>query len=142
MFCSWPTWMEKEDLFGMGKCLVLSCKLSPGGGVMLTIISFHHPIPTQGNREHPGNFQNISVSYPFSWMSRYILFLSKLKRKGRSLLRGARSGSALWDYSQEYFVIIRDKKLSPFVKFEIILPLLCFCNTPLQISIVGHWLLW
>ena len=28
--------------------------------------SVHHPIPTRGNREHPGNFQNKSVSSPFS----------------------------------------------------------------------------
>ena len=27
-------------------------------GLILTIASVHHPIPTQGNREHPYNFQN------------------------------------------------------------------------------------
>ena len=78
-----------------------------------------------GNREHPGNFQNKSVSSPFSWMSSYILFLAKLKRRGRSFLEGARRGAPLWDYPQEHLVVIRDEKVSPFVKFEIILPLLC-----------------
>ena len=28
--------------------------------------SVHHSIPTRGNREHPGNFQNKSVSSPFN----------------------------------------------------------------------------
>ena len=30
-------------------------------------------------REHPGNFQNKSVSSAFNWVSRYIIFLVKLK---------------------------------------------------------------
>ena len=34
-------------------------------------------------------------------------------------------GATLWDYSQEHLVVIKDEKVSPFVKFEIILPLLC-----------------
>ena len=33
-------------------------------GVMLMLL--HDPIPTRGNREHPGNFQNESVSSSFS----------------------------------------------------------------------------
>ena len=28
--------------------------------------SVHHPIPIQGYKEHPGNFQNKSVSSPFN----------------------------------------------------------------------------
>ena len=39
----------------------------------------HHPIPTLENREHPGNFQKKSVSSAFNQVSRYILFLVKLK---------------------------------------------------------------
>ena len=35
--------------------------------------SVHHPIPTQGNREHPGNFQNKSASSSFNRVSRHIL---------------------------------------------------------------------
>ena len=41
-------------------------------------------------------------------------------------LRGARRGVTLWDYPKEHLVVIRDEKVSPFVKFEIILPFLCF----------------
>ena len=55
--------MEKESLFGMGKCIVLSLE---GGGNVNYNKSAHHPIPTQGNREYPGNFQNKSVSSPFN----------------------------------------------------------------------------
>ena len=29
-----------------------------GGGNVNCYKSFHDPIPTRGNREHPGNFQN------------------------------------------------------------------------------------
>ena len=40
--------------------------------------------------------------------------------------KGARKGTTLWEYSQKHLVVIRDEKVSPFMKFEIILPLLCF----------------
>ena len=57
--------------------------------------SIHHPIPTRENREDTSNSQNISVSYPFSWVFRYIVFLAKLKGRGRPCLEGARSGDTL-----------------------------------------------
>ena len=88
--------------------------------------SVHYFFPTWGNREHPGNFQNKSVSFPFNWVSRYILFLAKLKGKGKPFLEGERKGRTLWDYPQGNLVVIRDEKVFPFVKFEIILPLLWF----------------
>ena len=34
--------------------------------VRVMLKSVDHPIPTCGNREHPSNFQNKSVSSPFS----------------------------------------------------------------------------
>ena len=56
------------------KSIDLSYKLSlTCGGNVSYYKSVHHPIPTRGNREHPGNFQNKSVSSPFSWVTRYIL---------------------------------------------------------------------
>ena len=104
--------------------LDLSSRLSltHGGNVTIIKCSSSYSYSACGNREHPGNFQNKSVSSPFSWMSSYILFLAKLKRRGRSFLEGARRGAPLWDYPQEHLVVIRDEKVSPFVKFEIILP--------------------
>ena len=105
----------------------LSCKLSfTCGGNFNYYKVFVILLLLCRNREHPGNFQNKSVSSPFNWLSRYILFLVKLKGRRRPFLKGARRGATLWDYPQEHFVVIRDKKISPFVKFEIILSLLCF----------------
>ena len=37
-----------------------------GGGNVNYYQSAHHPVPAQGNREHPGNFQSKSVSSPFN----------------------------------------------------------------------------
>ena len=81
----------------------------------------HHPIPAREKRKHPGNFQNKSVSSDFIWMSSYILFLAKLKERGRPRFWSKQERGTLWDYSQEHLVVIRDEKVSPFVKFEIIL---------------------
>ena len=33
--------------------------------IMLTVINVYYPIPTRENKEHPGNFQNKSVSPAF-----------------------------------------------------------------------------
>ena len=52
--------------------------------------------------------------------------LCKLKRRGKPLLDGAKRGAALWYYPQEHLVVIRDEKVSRFVKFERIILLLCF----------------
>ena len=47
--------------------IALSYKLSlTCGGNVNYYKSVHHPIPTRGNMEHPGNFQNKSVSSPFN----------------------------------------------------------------------------
>ena len=56
----------------------------------------------------PGNFQNKSVNSPFNGVSRYILFLHKLKGKERPFWKGAitkRRGTTLQDY---HLVDIRD----------------------------------
>ena len=57
--------------------------------------SVHQTIPTCENRKHSENVQNKSVSSPFNWVSRYILFLAKLKRKRGPFLEGARRRSIL-----------------------------------------------
>ena len=92
-----------------------------------------------GNREHSDNFQNKSVSPPFNWVSRYILFLAKLKRRGRPFLEGARTGTALWDYPQRHLVVRKDEKVCPFVKLEIILLLLCRLLNPLKNKHCRAW---
>ena len=50
--------------------------------------SVHLPISNLENSEHPGNFENKSVSSPFIWVSRYILFLAKLKGRGMPYFKG------------------------------------------------------
>ena len=130
----------RRKVFLEWKSIDLSSKLSLiCGGNVNYYKSVHHPIPTCENREHPGNFQNKSVSSAFNWVSRYILFLAKLKGRGRPFLEGARRGITLWDYPQEHLVVIRDEKVSPFVKFEIILPLLCFLLDPLTSKHCRTW---
>ena len=59
-----------------------------------------------------------------NWVPRHILFLAKLKRRGGPFLTAQEVGGTLWDYRQEHLVVIRDEKISPFVKPEIILLLL------------------
>ena len=56
--------------------------------------------------------------------------LAKLKGKERPFLEGARRGTTLLDCPQEHLVVIRDAKVSPFVKFEIMSPLLFFIRFP------------
>ena len=49
------------------KSIELSSKLTFTCGSNVNYYkSVHHPIPTRGNREHPGNFQNKSVSSLFN----------------------------------------------------------------------------
>ena len=109
---------------------------------MLTIIKVFiilYSYSACGGREHPGNFQNNSVNSSFNWISRYILFLSKLKGKERPFWKGAimeRRGTTLQDYN---LVDIRHEKVSSFVKFEIILSLLCFLQDPLTNKHCRNW---
>ena len=90
IFCFWPNWREKEDLFGMGKSIVLSYKLYISymgwGSDVNYYKSVQHSIPTRGNREHPGDFQNKLASFPFIWVFRYILFMPQLKGRGRAFI--------------------------------------------------------
>ena len=54
-------------------------------------------------------------------------------------MRCAIRGTALWDYPQEYLVVIRDEKVSPFVKFEKFVPLLCFLLDSLTNKHCSAW---
>ena len=73
----------------------------------------------------PWQFKNKSVSSPFIWVSRYILFLVKLNTTGRPFWRIQEAG-ALSYFPQEHLVVIKDEKVCLFVKLEVILPLLCW----------------
>ena len=79
---------------------------------------------------------------PFQPISVVMAMVSMLLRQFRKLAQGHRTGVVcqltkianfsytyeknLAVYPQEHLVVMRDEKVSPFVKFEIIQPLLCF----------------
>ena len=71
----------KGKFFVEWATIYLSPKLSlTHGGNVNFYKSIHYFIPNL-------YFQNKSVSSPFNWVSRYILFLAKVKGKGRPSLR-------------------------------------------------------
>ena len=91
------------------------------------------------NREHPVNSQNKSVNSLFNWVPRYILFLAKFNGRERPFLEDPRRKATLWDYPQEHLFVTRDEKFSSFVKFEIIIPLLCCLLDPLTNKPCWPW---
>ena len=120
----------------------LSFKLSiTYGGNVSYYKSVHHPIPTlpvetgntlaifKTNQEtHLSvQFPDIFFSYP-NWKEEKDLFW-----------KGARKGTKLWDYPQKNLVVIQYEKVSPFVKFEIILSILCFLLGPLTNKHCRTW---
>ena len=72
------------------------------------------------------------ISWLFFQMSvRYILFLAKLKGKGRPFFRGCKKGGAHQEITpKSTWLLQKMKKVSPFAKFEIIPPLLCCLLDP------------
>ena len=94
--------------------------------------SFHYPIPTL-----PMGIRNTLVIFIANlWAFISVecpgIFSSWPNWRGEEgLFWGCRKGAALWDYHQEHLVVIRDEKVCPFVKSEIILPLRCFLWDPL-----------
>ena len=60
-----------------------------------------------------------------------MLFVTKLRRRRRPFLNGARRVALLWDYPQEHLVVLKDEEVCPFGKFEIILPQFCCLSDPL-----------
>ena len=99
----------------------LSSKLSlTFGGNVNYHKSVHHPIPTLpvGIRNTQEIFKTNQNSSPFNWVSRYVLFLAKVKGKGRPSLEGATRGATLWDYPQEHLVVIKRWKSLSFCEIS------------------------
>ena len=60
-------------------------------------------------------------------MSVQVYFLlGQTEGERKAFLEDAKRGTTFWDYPQQHLVVIRDAKVSPFVKFEIIVLLPCF----------------
>ena len=123
-------------------------------GILLTISKvftiFFLPLWEQEKPwQYPGNFQNKSGSSSLKRMPRYVLLLTKLKGRVRPFLlecpcwwgRGVGvlvEGVTARDYPQEHLVVLRDKKVSPFVKFKII-PKDCYLLDPLTNKYIMTW---
>ena len=77
-------------------------------------------------------------SQKYSLLAQIEAFLSpSVKWKGRPFLKECKKGDTLQDY---HLVDIRHEKVSPFMKFEIILPpLLCFLLDPLTKKHCRTW---
>ena len=107
----------RKKAFLNWKSIDLSSKLSlTCEGNINYYKSFYHPLPTH----EKGNILAIFKT------NHQALLSIECPGRERSFLEDARSGTILWYYSQEYLVVIRDEKVFPFLRFEIILPLLCF----------------
>ena len=79
----------------------------------------HHPIPTRENMEHPSNF--------FKKISKLCIQLSVQVYSVLGQTERCKKGSHFVRLPPKHLVIIRDEKVSLFVKYEIILPVLCLC---------------
>ena len=110
----------KRKVFLEWTSIELSSKLSFTCGVNINYYkSVRHHVLTVP----PGIENTLTITQANQyWAVRYILCLAKFRVIGRFLLEGVRSGATLW----EHLAVIRDEKLSPFVKFKIILSLPCF----------------
>ena len=104
--------------------------------------SVHHPIPILPvGTGTPWQFskQINKLSFQLSFQIYSLLAQTKGERKTFSGWRVQKGGPHCEIIPQEHLVVMRDEKVSPFVKFEIILRLpLCFYQAPLQISTARH----
>ena len=67
VYCAPGQTEAKRRAFSEWKSIDISFELSLAWGVNVNYYkSVHHPISTRENREHPGNFQNKSVSSAFN----------------------------------------------------------------------------
>ena len=57
--------------------------------------------------------------------------LGQTEGESKAFFGGCKKRGHIVRYPQEHLVVMRDEKVSPFVKFEIIQPLLCFLSDPL-----------
>ena len=116
------------------KSIDFSSKLSlVCGGNVNYYKRVHHPILT-----FPVGIGNTLAVFQIYNVPVYSLIVQS-EEETEAFLEGARRGIALWDYPQEHLFVIKDEKVCPFVKFEIILPLLCCQLDPLTNKDCRAW---
>ena len=65
--------------------------------------------------------------------------LGQTEGERKAFFGGCKKGDHIVRYPQEYLVVMRDEKVYPFVKFEIIQPLLCFLSDSLTNKHCKTW---
>ena len=99
--------------------------------VMLPIIKmFILFLLCQWEQGTPWQFSKQIYKLSFQLSVQKYSLLDQTEGEKMPFLEGARRGTTLQNYPQEHLAVIRDEKVSPFVKFQIILPLLCFLSDP------------
>ena len=108
-------------------------------GVMLNIIKVfimvYHPIPTHENRKPI--FKINQLCFRLS-VQVYSLF-GQTQGEREAFFEGCNMGGHIVGLPPKALVCQRDEKVSPFVKFEIILPLLCFLLSSLTNKHCRPW---
>ena len=118
----------RKKAFLEGTIIDLSSKPSLTCWVMLTIIKvfiilFLFCLKERGT---PWQFSKQISKLSFQLSVKVFYLLGQIKGGSKTFFGGYKKGVTLWDYSQEHFVVIREEKVYPFVKFKIIPPFLCF----------------
>ena len=128
-----PKWSERESIFEVDASLVDLLSKLLHMGVILIIIKVLIILFLLCQWEHgtPWQFSKQISKLSFKLNLRIYFLLAQTERERKTFFwKGARRGSTSQDYPQEHLVVIRDKKVSPFLRFEIILTLLCFLLDP------------
>ena len=117
----------------------LSSKLPLTYGVNVNYYKpVHHPIPTLPL--WTGNTLAKQISkLSFQLSSQIYSLLAQTEGERKNLFGGCKKGDHIVRLSQEHLVVIRDQKVSPFVKLEVILPLFCFLLDPLTNMHYSTW---
>ena len=111
--------------------------------VNLNYNSVHHPIPTLpvgiGNTLYQQFSKQIS-KLSFQVSAQVYSLLAQTEGERKVFFEGRKKkGEHIMRLPPEYLAVTRDEKVSPFVKFEVILPLLCFLLDPLTNK---HFMTW
>ena len=134
-FFSWPNWKREEGLswrVEKGGHIELFLKKSQTGEPMIHVNS------TWVSLEYPWKFH-----FFFNWPREFPYALSPIPQEipcpQYPLFVFFSEIAQLRDYLQEHSDVIRDEKVSPFLKFEIVLLFLCFLLDPLTNKHCKTW---
>ena len=90
-------------------------------------------------QETPWQFSKQISKLSFQLSVQIYSLLGQTEGERKTFFGGCKRGEHIVILHQEHLVVTRDEKLFPFVKFEIILPLLCFLPNPLTNKHCRTW---